>query len=135
MKIIKILGVVVLVLFLASCNKKKKEADNETATTQVEETERGASGENSLALTACDKFLNEYEAWMNGFIEIMARHKDDPVGLVGDPEYTKTMGEGIDWATRWMQQPQACMTNSNYSKRFDAIQERADAKMKELGLK
>ncbi|MBX2827362.1 MAG: hypothetical protein KTR22_04335 [Flavobacteriaceae bacterium] len=136
MKIIRIICIGMLVVLLVSCNKKTKET-NSDATTQMEteSVELKSDTETNVALTGCDKFLNEYEAWMNGFIEIMARHKDDPVGLVGDPEYTKTMGEGIDWATRWMQQPQACMANSNYSKRFDAIQERAETKMKELGLK
>ncbi len=135
MKILRILGILLLVVFMVSCNKKKKEEDSEETAVTIETTTEESSKESNLELTSCDRFLNEYETWMNNYIEVMARHKDDPVGLVGDPEYTKMMTEGIDWATRWMQQPQACMANNNYSKRFDAIQDRAQKKMEELGLK
>ncbi len=117
---------------LIGCKKEKKEDQ-----IQVNSTEQRNNDEEKTDDTSkkdCDDFLKEYEKWMDDVVEVMAKHKDNPAGLIGDPDYTKSMLEASNWATEWMQKSTVCARDSKYQKKFDAIQKRMEEKMQDLGL-
>lgn len=128
---IMLLGI--LGLTLQSCRDKDKSSSDEAVV--VADTGETKSGKKEVKNKDCEDFLDEYEQWMDEFVDLMRKYKDNPIGLVSDPAYTTTMSEGITWATDWMQKPTTCIGSSYYQKRFDAIQEKSKKKMKELGLK
>lgn len=121
----------VFLLFL-SCNKKESKSDetNLSANHTVETVEKNDSKNKD-----CDDFLDDYEKWMDDLVTLFGKYKDRPVDLLQDPAYSKTLSEGVQWSTAWMQQPMTCLNSKTYQKRFEAIQERAKKKMEEIKLK
>ncbi len=121
------------IILIVGCRKKNSETIDETTiiTTQAKVQESNSSKD----IKTCNDFLDRYEEWMNNYIEMMDKYKEDPIGLVSSPEYTNTMMEGLDWATQWSQKHASCALNKKFAKRMEKIQERSEKKLKALGLK
>ncbi len=128
-------AVLVLSVLLAtmSCRKNTQESMENTTTTEVEKEDKVS--DNDKRIKDCDDFLDTYESWTNELIELMAKHKDDPVTLATSPEYMNTMLEGVSFVQDWETIAYSCASNDTYSKRMEAIQQRLENKQKELGLK
>ncbi len=130
MKRIILLMLCLGMLMQISCKKKTKiEAKDSLGTTTLSSTETDKEGEKK-----CDDFIADYENWMEGYVDLIAKYKDNPAGLIGDPEYTKVGLEGVEWASNWANDL-SCAMNPKYQKRFNEIQDKIEKKMKEVGLK
>lgn len=123
--------ILIILFFLVGCNntprKNKKDNDNLTSLNF------GSANQDNKK--SCEEFLDNYEQWMNTYIDLMSQYKDDPIAMVSSKEYSKLLGEGVNWLILWGQDHYSCIQDENYAKRFDAIQERSIQKQKELGLK
>ena len=122
-------------LSLAMCKKKKKTDDEDTQITiemsegedmKVSFTENKKSGD-------CDDFLNDYENWMERYIELLGKYKENPVGLASSPEYTSMSMELMEWTSNWANLAVDCAKNKEYEKRFNKIQKKAEEQMEALG--
>ena len=122
-------------LGLAMCKKKKKTDDEDTQITiemsegedmKVSFTENKKSGD-------CDDFINDYEKWMERYIELLGKYKENPVGLASSPEYTSMSMEMMEWTSNWANLAVDCAQNEEYEKRFKEIQKKAEEQMEALG--
>lgn len=123
-------------LCLTACGDKSSKANKEA--TVVETTEAAKEGKKSKApekIKDCEDFLDTYEVWANDLIELMAKHKDDPVTLATSPDYTTTMMKGVGFMEDWATISVSCAMNEGYSRRMDDIQQQLEEKQVELGLK
>ena len=50
-----------------------------------------ASSDEQKIVKDCDDFLEQYEKWMNDYVEFMAEYKDNPVAMISDPRYSKIL--------------------------------------------
>ncbi|MGI9550623.1 MAG: DUF6591 domain-containing protein [Aurantibacter sp.] len=125
-------------IFSVGCKKKSKATENEGATaTEV----RAKTNSETSAITFdeaenCDEFLDQYEAWMEKYVDLLEKHKDNPIDLVSAPEYAEMSMQAADWASNWSTKlTTSCATDPSYEKRINEIQARMEKKMKEIGLK
>jgi len=132
---------IVLFLFMGvltqtSCKKKTKtEEKNPIETTTLSNSKtKGDKPENKESTKKCDEFIADYEKWMEGYIDLISKYKDNPAGLIGDPDYTKVSMESVEWASKWANDL-SCATNIKYQNHFSEVQERMEKKLKEVGLK
>jgi len=49
-------------------------------------------------------------------------------------EYMKLAQEGMNWMTQWNSKLYYCASKEKYQKRFDEISEKAEKKLKEMGI-
>jgi hypothetical protein len=49
-------------------------------------------------------------------------------------QYMQVAQEGMNWVTQWNSKLYYCASKEKYQKRFDEISEKAEKKLKELGL-
>ena len=109
--------------------EKELEGEAEMTTETVEKSKM-----NSDSSADCDDFLDEYEEWMDNYLEMMEKYKADPAAFVGTKEWNDMGAKAVEWTTKSGQLALDCATDSDYEDRMNAIQEKADKKMKELGL-
>lgn len=66
----------------------------------------------------CDAFLADYEDFMNKYIEVLKKYKDDPTdtGILAD--YTSLMSEASTWASKTAD----CASDAKFAAKFAAIQ-------------
>lgn len=122
-------------LFAPSCKEKPKDAEKERdGDTEMSIETVDESTADSDSTTDCDEFLDEYEEWMDSYLEMMEKYKADPAAFVGTKEWTEMGTKALEWTTKSGQLALDCATDSDYEERMNAIQEKADKKMKELGL-
>ena len=132
---------ILLSAFLISsmaCKKKSKvveKDDNISTEMDVEKTE-----ETGLVkfekVKDCDEFIDQYEAWMEDYLALLEKYKDNPMDLVSAPEYTQMTMQAVDWASNWSTKlTTSCAANPSYEKRMRKIQEKADKKLKDIGLR
>lgn len=125
----------ILAFIFASCgsgtssNEKEKAGESEKKT--VEE-----AIENSDFKEAkdCDEFVDQYEKWMDSYLEFLEKYMKNPMDAVNSQEYMKLAQEGVNWASQWNTKLIHCASIEKYQKRFEEISEKAEKKMKELGL-
>ena len=130
---------IVFILFalicLTACGDKPSEAEKEATVIKETENEKKEETTPSERIKDCEDFLDTYEAWTDDILNIMARHKDDPVALATSPEYTNTMMKGVNFMQDWATISFSCAMNPFYETRMNAIQEKMKKRQEELGLK
>lgn len=104
-KLLSIAAVLTLVLSLAACgNETKDGAKNNTDTASVEtskDTEKSVdSAEEESLDTEWKQFLQDYEEWVDKYIEITKEYKDNPSDLSVLSDYTDMMTELTEWASK-----------------------------------
>lgn len=105
-KIISIVLALTLVLTLAACGVKKtnNEDVNDTINTEVssvEDSENNAeTKEDAESNVEWKQFLNEYEEWVDKYIEITKKYKDNPSDMSILSDYTDMMSELTEWTTK-----------------------------------
>ena len=119
---------------MLSCKNETPETNLETEA-RAEQANAKSNSEKSSKIKDCDDFLNTYEKWANDLIELMAKHKDDPVTLATSPEYINTMMESTNYLRDWQTIAVSCAQDDSYEKRMKTIQDNLVHKQKELGLK
>ncbi|MEM7086172.1 MAG: hypothetical protein AAF489_08330 [Bacteroidota bacterium] len=130
-----ILFIVIIACFgILGCGEKTSDTEKEANTTLETETATNMTS-STEEIKSCEDFLNTYEKWTDDLIELMAAHKDDPVGLATSQEYINTMMQGVNFTQDWATISVSCSMNKSYETRMKAIQEHMEKKQVELGLK
>jgi len=121
----------VLVFFLNSCGNKgaKNDSSNETESTVEEMSDNG----NLKKADNCDEFIDQYEKWMDDYLKLLEKYMKNPMDAALSQQYMTLAQEAMNWYEQWGKLA-TCASNDKYQKRFDEIAEKADKKMKELGL-
>ncbi|WP_296385742.1 hypothetical protein [Winogradskyella sp.] len=122
-------------LVITACKKKPSETKDNDSITITNTEQRTGTSTSSKNIKDCDDFLNTYESWTDDLLELMAKHKDDPITLATSPEYINTMTEGMSFIQDWQTIALSCSTDDSYEKRMKAIQQKMNDKQKELGFK
>ena len=71
------------------------------------------------ASSDCDKFLNQYEEYMNKYLDIVKKAQADPTNTELLNEMTKLTQEGTIFQTT---KPEACKDDKEFLSKFMAIQ-------------
>ena len=71
------------------------------------------------ASSDCDKFLNQYEDYMNKYLDIIKKAQADPTNVELIGEMTKLTQEGTQFQTT---KPEACKDDKEFLAKFLAIQ-------------
>ena len=119
-----------LAMLLTSCGNsqiKHDSSDKESTTVKSVETGELKDAKN------CDEFIEQYETWMDDYLKLLEKYMKNPMDQTLSEQYMKVAQEGMTWMNNWTNIG-ACASKEKYQKRFDAISEKADKKMKELGI-
>lgn len=76
------------------------------------------SSSNSSSGGNCDEFLEGYEEFMDDYIVVLKKYKDNPTDTSILSDYTSLMTEAQSWATK----TKDCATDPAYAAKFVAIQ-------------
>ena len=90
---------VVFAAMLYACGSSPKSSENtdEQLTEQEEAIKKAASEK----IDDCDKFLDEYETWVDNYLKLMEKYKKNPMDATTMQEYLKVAQEGTKWRTKW----------------------------------
>jgi len=117
-------------LLISACgNNQTKEKSAETTKESIEESD-SKMGE----AKDCDEFVDQYEKWMDNYLEFLEKYMKNPMDSKLAGEYMKLAQEGMTWMNQWNTKLYYCASQEEYQERFDKISEKADKKMEELGL-
>ena len=120
---------VVCMLFLVSCGNKSSKSEKETPEIPIEKSME--LGDVKKAKN-CDEFLDNYEKWINNYLKTMEKYMKNPLDQSLMQDYSKLAQEGMTWYNNW--NIMDCASKEKYEKRFEAIANKVDKKMEELGL-
>ena len=114
-------------LLLSSCGNDKQESkekfDNAAEdTTYMED------------VKDCDEFIDEYEKWMNDYIELLGKYMENPMDEALSKEFMTQGQKASFWLTEWNGKLLHCTSQEKYQKHFEEISAKAEEKMKELGI-
>jgi len=127
------IGLVVIVMAF-SCKKDQKKESGQAEPTSMEQQEDGDTPLAFEKADDCEEFIEQYEEWTDEYMSFMEKYKDNPMGAVSSPEYSKMMTKAASWSQNWLSVSASCTVNSSaYQKRFEKISEKVEKKMKELG--
>ena len=82
----------------------------------------------------CDEFIDQYAKWMDDYIKVIEKYMDDPMDAAMAEEFQNVAIEGASWMTQWSTNLMYCASEEKYQKRFDEISEKAEKKLKEMGI-
>lgn len=130
------IGLYIFLLLSISCKKKLKQAAyDEENQIEIVSDNVDTSVEKREKVKDCDDFLEQYEEWMNDYVEFLAEYKDNPVGMISDSRYSNTLSNATVWVTDWSVIATSCAVNEDYEKRFKEISNKTEERMEELGFK
>ena len=123
------------ILLLFSCKKKQKSATDESEVMIEISTENESDNDvkKNEKSGDCEDFVDAYEKWMDSYVDLLAKYKEDPVSLATSPEYTAMSMEMMEWTSKWSELALDCARYPEYESRFNEIQEKAEKEMKALG--
>ncbi len=78
--------------------------------------------------------MDQYEKWMDNYLVMLEKYMKNPMDAKLMEEYMKLAQESMNWMNQWNGKLAVCASKEKYEKRFNEISERAEKKMKELGI-
>lgn len=125
----KLFPLMFVVLMLAwSCGNKQPKTE------ATEETENAVEKVGDTKAKDCDEFVDKYEKWMDDYLVLMEKYMKNPMDQEMMQKFAKVQGEAMEWVSQWQGTMVLCAGDEKYEKRFNEISEKAEKKMKELGL-
>lgn len=120
-------------LLFSSCGSNQSvEEQNEKS---VDSTEKTST--QSLEMDEaknCDEFIDQYEEWSDDYIELLEKYMKNPMDASLSQEFMEQAEKAAFWMNQWNSKLVYCASKDEYQKRFDEITDRADKKLKELGI-
>ena len=137
-KVIYLLSFVFMGMLISCGNEEVKSEDESKSSDEIvsdikKAVEEMQDAETDVDISDCDDFLDQYEMWMDDYLEILEGYMKNPMDASLSQKYMKSAQEAATWATKWGAFS-VCAAKDEYVERFDKIHEKAEAKMKELGL-
>lgn len=127
----KYISIVILAsLLFSACSNNQSKDDSKKENTELEEKTDSNIGE----AKDCDEFIDQYEKWMDDYIKVIEKYMKNPTEATQASEYMNLTQEGIAWMNQWNGKLYYCASRDKYQKRFDEIAEKAEKKLKELGI-
>ncbi len=119
-------------MLLTSCsnNQSKKESASDTD----ELTTKSLKSTDFDGAKDCDEFIDQYEKWMDDYIKLIEKYMKNPMDAKLMEEYMKVAEESMNWMNQWNSKLSYCASKKKYEKRFNEITEKAEKKLKELGI-
>ena len=71
---------------------------------------------------------------MDNYLAMLDKYMKNPMDTKLMEEYMKLAQESMSWMSQWNGKLAVCASKEKYEKRFNEISERAEKKMKELGI-
>lgn len=124
-RILAILMAVVMVLSLTACGNETVVPDDTTETTSVSSVEmendtevssddatgttvvssvqtqeKASSKQENTQNTAWRQFLKDYEAWVDDYVNIVNKYKQNPTDMTILADYTEMMSDMVEWSSR-----------------------------------
>ncbi len=103
-KFLAVLFSVMLVLALASCGKGTTSTESSSSAAAVSSAAESASSEQSTVAGENDKewqkFIKEYEAWVDEYIELLQKVSSNPTDTSLLTEFTEMSDEVTQWEER-----------------------------------
>ena len=126
---------IALFSFTACKEKPKSQEDEQQITIEMSEGEEASSELGGKEVSGdCEDFIDDYEAWMEQYIALLGKYKEDPVALATSPEYTEMTMEMMVWSSKWRELTIDCAGNPEYEKRIEEIQEKLDKELEALDM-
>ena len=129
--------IAISVFFFSSCCNDGSKSEGDSSTTEGEAivTEEFIVDENvdteETVITSCDEFLDEYEAWITDYLDLLEMFKNNPTNPALSQKYMKVTQEASTWTQQWIKFAE-CGEKEEYQQRFDEISEMVDKNMEEL---
>ena len=121
-------------IILSSCGNNPQ-SEQEKATEATEEAYEKAVDEADLKEAKdCDEFIDQYEEWMDDYCVLLEDYMKNPMDASLMEKFQEMGLKANFWMTQWTGKLYQCASREKYQKRFDEISEKAEKKMKELGL-
>ena len=115
-------------LLLSSCGKNQSKNEAEESSSNSTESGDFKDAKN------CDEFIDQYEKWMDDYVVLIDKFMKNPTDADLMNEYMKVAEESMNWMNQWNSKLALCASEEKYEKRFDEITERAEKKLKEMGI-
>lgn len=120
-----------LLITLFACGGNKSQNENK----EKSEIKKESIDDSSLKEAKdCDEFIDQYEKWMDDYIVLLEKYMKNPMDPKLMEQYMKVTQESMNWLNQWNSKLAFCGAREKYQKRFDEISEKAEKKLKELGL-
>ncbi len=122
---------IIFLFVLVSCggNNDKKDSQKDAESS----VEKSVDAEEFDTAKNCDEFIDQYEKWMDDYVALLEKYMKNPMDADLMQEYMEVSQEAMSWLEQWTNLA-ACASKDKYQKRFNEISDKADKKMKELGL-
>lgn len=124
-----------ILLVFACGGNAKQESNNEVESEVVNTIEEQAEDEAAFGEAKdCDEFIDQYEVWMNDYIDMLDKYMKNPMDATLMQDYMKLAEEATTWMTQWNTKLVPCSSKEKYQKRFDEISEKAEKKLEAMGI-
>lgn len=135
MKTITLIIFCLSLLFTSCSSNQSTEEKNEKSvdSTAVLSNQPDESGDLEEAKN-CDEFIDQYEEWSDDYIELLEKYMKNPMDATLSKKFMEQSEKATFWMNQWNSKLVECASQEKYQKRFDEISERADKKLKELGI-
>ena len=119
-------------LLFTSCgtNQSKEDSTRDTDQSSI----KSIKGKELQKAKDCDEFIDQYEKWMDDYIILIDKYMKNPMDATLMQEYMAVAEESINWMSQWSTNLAYCASMEKYQKRFDEISEKAELKLKEMGI-
>ncbi len=126
---------IVVLMFAWSCGNKQPKTEPAGETEEIENAlEKEAEITPADKAKNCDEFVDKYEKWMDNYLVLMEKYMKNPMNQEMLQQFAKVQTEAMEWVSQWQGAMVLCANDEKYEKRFNEISEKAEKKMKELGL-
>jgi hypothetical protein len=126
---------IVVLMFAWSCGNKQPKTEPAGETEEIENAlEKEAEITPADKAKNCDEFVDKYEKWMDNYLVLMEKYMKNPMNQEMLQQFAKVQTEATEWVSQWQGAMVLCANDEKYKKRFNEISEKAEKKMKELGL-
>lgn len=133
MKYLISLMICTIVLFSSCGNSGQSEQEKAQEATE-EAFEKAVEEADLKEAKDCDEFIDQYEEWMNDYCDLLEDYMKNPMDASLAEKFQEMGIKASFWMNQWNGKLVSCSSQEKYEKRFEEISEKADKKMKELGL-
>lgn len=101
-RLIAALLIILAMISIVGCGEKGLQTpqDQEEVNSSVTDTENNDAEKEETSDSEWREFLKEYEEWVDDYIEIVKKYKENPADLSILTDYTEMVGKLGDWSSR-----------------------------------
>jgi len=117
----KLAILLVSALLMLACNNNSSSNDqnnDDQAETKTESTSKAS----------CDKFLKDYEEWVDEVIEVYKKVKENPMDLANTTKAMEASQKMADYAQKWTGLYD-CANSKKYAKKMEALEKKVEKAM------